>query len=292
MKEIGSFGNDHNSPKKQPPIPNKYKEALRAQRVEDAQNALEAGYNADALEVRYNAEHAQDLAQEMYEEMRVYFHEYNLKIEIREIEGKSIPVINAESFEIARYAADDFRYSDNLGQSLQEASIVRIVERMGDSPEFDATQEGVKNQLSKENIEQQMIDDAEVMAKVVLLFDIPEQIEILPPTDMYRHNQDIEDNEALDYNYDLEDDDSQDGEVLYIDAKGKEYKIAGPLLDHQPKTPNTPSSELSLKTIMVPGKGIIMYNVSKKYFELTTFEHKTIRATSIENLKKEFDKLD
>jgi hypothetical protein len=283
MKEIGSFGNDHNSPKKQPPIANKYKEALKAQRVEDAQNALEAGYNA---------EHADDLAQEMYEEMRVYFHEYNLTIEIRKIEGQNIPVINAESFEIARYAADDFRYSDNLGQTLQEASIVRIVERMGDSPELDATQEAVKNQLSKENIEQQMIDDAEVMAKVVLLFDIPEQIEILPPTDMYRHTQEIEDNEALDYNYELEDDDSQDGEVLYIDANGKEYKMAGPLLDHQPKTPNTPSSELSLKTIMVPGKGIIMYNVSKKYFELTTFERKTIRATSIENLKKEFDKLD
>jgi hypothetical protein len=281
MNEQGNFNSDQAGGKKQPDIPKKYVEALNIIRIIDAHNSLEDGYND---------EHAEYLAQEMYEEIRIYFHDFNLTKEIHTVDGKKIPVIDAESFEIARYGVNDYRYKDNLGQTLQEASIARIVERMGDNLELDSTQEGVRNQLSKENIEQQMIDDAEVMAKVALLFN-PDQIELLPPTDMFRHTAEIADNEDLNYNYDLEDDDTQDGEVLYVDANGKQYKMTGPLLDHNPKTLNTPSVELSLKTIMVPGVGIIMYNVSKKYFELTTFEHKTVRANSIEGLKEEFDKL-
>jgi hypothetical protein len=282
MNEQGNFSSDHAGPKKQQDIPKKYIEGLNTTRIIDAHKSLEDVYND---------EHAENLAQEMYEVMRIYFPEFNLIKEIHTIDGKKIPVIDAESFEIARYGVNDYRYKDNLGQTLQEASIARIVERMGDNLELDSTQEGVKNQFSKENIEQQMLDDVKVMVEIVSYFEIPEQIELLPPTDMYRHSQQIIDNEYLNYNYDLEDDDTQDGEVLYIDANGKQYKMKGPLLDHNPKTPNTPSVEFSLKTIMVPGVGIIMFNVSKKYFELTTFEHKTIRANSIENLKAEFDKL-
>jgi hypothetical protein len=282
MNEQGNFSSMPSGPKKQPPVAKKYEEALNIIRKIGAQKSLEDGYND---------EHAEDMAQEMYEEMRIYFHDYNLTKEVHTIDGKKIPVIDAESFEIARYGVNDYRYKDNIGQTLQEASIARIVERMGDNLELDSTQEGVRNQLSKENIEQLMLDDVEVLAKVALLFKVPEQIELLSPTDMFRHTSEIADNEDLNYNYDLEDDDTQDGEVLYIDANGKEYKMASPLLDYKPKTDNTPSVELSLKTIMVPGVGIIMYNVSKKYFELTTFEHKTVRANSIEGLKEEFDKL-
>jgi hypothetical protein len=292
MKEKGSFGKDNLGTKKPVSIPNKYKIALQAQKVEDAQNSLENNYDA---------ENADTIAQDMYEAMSVYFHDYNLSKEIRKEGSKTIPVISAGSFEIARYGVDDYRYKDNQGQTAQEQSIEAIVQLMGDSLELNEDQLTIKNSIDQDSIEKQMIDDAEVMAKVVLLFEVPEQIELLPPVDMYNHTQDYQDNEELDYNNDLEDDYTQDGEVKYFDPQGKEYKMEGPLLEMRPKTSNTPSKELSLKTIMVPGVGTIMYNVSKKYFELKTYPDTTktkseqvqiIRSTSIEGLHKEFQTLE
>jgi hypothetical protein len=292
MNEKGSFGKDNSVLKKPDSIPNKYKIALQAQRVEDAQNALESNYDADNADI---------IAQDMYEEMRIYFRDFSLSKEIRKEGGKTIPVIDAGSFEIARYGVDDFRYTDNQGQTASRESIESIVQSMGDSLELNEVQLTIKNSIEEDSIEKQMIDDAEVMAKVILLFEVPEQIELLPPVDMYNHTQDYEDNEDLDYNYDLEDDSSKDGEVKYYDPRGKEYNMVGPLLDRRPKTENTPSKELSLKTIMVPGIGTIMYNVSKKYFELKTYPDTTktkseqvqiIRSTSIEGLHKEYRTLE
>lgn len=207
--------------------------------------------------------------EDMYEEMRNYCHYYDLSKELKVVDGITVPVINAGSFEIARTSPDEYTFTDNQGRTDTEASISYLVDKMLNRPDIE-----------QEYIDNMMLNDSEIMAKIILLFEVPEQIELMLPADMYRHNED-------DYYYD----DAE--EVSYTNAEGKKYKMTGPAYEYEHSTSNFSSAELSKKTIMVPGVGIITYDVANKVFELSTFATngdkktiKTYRSDSIEGLKK------
>lgn len=266
MNENGNFGNNKDKLPKREIKPNPYK--LDANRIR-----LEQAYNASNMPVAMPekaTQTAEDVAQDMYAEMCIYFHDYDLSIKFEKRDGVIIPVIDAGSFKIAKISDTQFEYLDAQNQKVVESSMTAIVEKMNNMPMSD-----------EYLIEQEMIKDSEIMAKIVLLFNVPEQIELLPPTPMYRHNDDME----------YEDDDTQDGAITIVDKDGKKFKIESLIRDTMHKTTDTPAKELSLKTIMVPGVGIVMYNEANNYYEISITKDgskKVFRSESLEGLAKKY----